>query len=278
METPVHRGLGADVRKSPGTGTRLRLWLMDQGTAMLVIVLLLLAWEASVRLLKIPQFILPGPSVIIRRMIVDWHLILQHSTVTVEETLLGFALSTVVGIPLAVGIVYSPLFEKVSYTVIVSLQTIPKVALAPILVLWFGYGLMPKVAVAFLISFFPIVISTVVGLRSVEQEMIYLARSLGASELQTFIKIRFPKALPNTFGGLKVGIGEAVVGSVVGEFIAAEKGLGYLQLVSNVHLDTVLTFAAVVAISLVGVILFYAMSAVERLVIPWHQPAQGRQS
>lgn len=108
METPVHRGLGADVRKSPSTGTRLRLWLMDQGTAMLVIVLLLLAWEASVRLLKIPQFILPGPSVIIRRMLVDWHLILQHSTVTVEETLLGFALSTVVGIPLAIGIVYSP--------------------------------------------------------------------------------------------------------------------------------------------------------------------------
>jgi NitT/TauT family transport system permease protein len=106
--------------------------------------------------------------------------------------------------------------------------------------------------------------------------MIHLARSLGASELQTFIKIRFPKALPSTFGGLKVGIGEAVVGSVVGEFIAAEKGLGYLQLVSNVHLDTVLTFAAVVAISLVGVILFYAMSAVERLAIPWNQPVEAK--
>ncbi len=275
METPA-QGLGAEPRNRPSAGARLRLWLTDQGTPVLVVLLLLLAWEVAVRLFKVPQFILPGPWEIVRRMVVDWRLILANSTVTIEETLIGFAVSTLVGIPLAIGIVYSPLFEKVSYTVIVSLQTIPKVALAPILVLWFGYGLMPKVAVAFLISFFPIVISTVVGLRSVEQEMIYLARSLGASELQTFIKIRFPKALPNTFGGLKVGIGEAVVGSVVGEFIAAEKGLGYLQLVSNVHLDTVLTFAAVVAISLVGVVLFYAMSAVERLVIPWHQATQGR--
>ncbi|MHB0886682.1 MAG: ABC transporter permease [Bacillota bacterium] len=278
METPAQGGPGAGSKGGPSTGARVRLWLMDKGTPVLVMALLFLAWEVAVRVFKVPQFVLPGPWEIVSRMFIDWRLILQNATVTIEETLVGFAVSALIGIPLAIGIVYSPLFEKVSYTVIVSLQTIPKVALAPILVLWFGYGLMPKVAVAFLISFFPIVISTVVGLRSVEQEMIYLARSLGASELQTFVKIRFPKALPSTFGGLKVGIGEAVVGSVVGEFIAAEKGLGYLQLVSNVHLDTVLTFAAVIAISLVGVVLFYAMSAVERLVIPWHQVTEGRQS
>ncbi len=137
METPVKAALSADPRKRPSLATRVRLTLMDQGTAVLVMVIILLAWEAAVRLLKVPQFVLPGPFEIVQRMVVDWRLILTHASATVEETMVGFAVSALIGIPLAIGIVYSPLFEKVTYTVIVSLQTIPKVALAPILVLWF---------------------------------------------------------------------------------------------------------------------------------------------
>jgi NitT/TauT family transport system permease protein len=128
---------------------------------------------------------------------------------------------------------------------------------------------MPKVMVAFLISFFPIVINAVIGMRSAEKEMIYLAQSMGASELTTFLKIRLPKALPSIFGGLKVGIGQAVVGATVGEFIAAEKGLGYLQLISQVRLDTPLLFAAVVALSLIGIILFNIIAWLERVCLPW---------
>jgi NitT/TauT family transport system permease protein len=153
----------------------------------------------------------------------------------------------------------------------VSLQTVPKVALAPILVMWLGYGIMPKVMVAFLISFFPIVINSVIGMRSAEKEMIYLVQSMGASELTTFIKIRLPKALPSIFGGLKVGMGQAVVGAVVGEFIAAENGLGYLQLIAQVQLDTPLLFAAVVVLSLLGVLMFNVVAWIERLVLPWNR-------
>jgi NitT/TauT family transport system permease protein len=191
--------------------------------------------------------------------------------VTLQEVILGFGLSVCVGIPLAILIVYSRLFERVAFPLMVSLQTIPKVALAPILVMWLGYGIMPKVMVAFLISFFPIVISSVVGMRSAEKEMIYLVRSMGAGEIKTFLKIRLPNALPNIFAGLKIGIGQAVVGATVGEFIAAERGLGYLQLIAQVRLDTPLLFAAVVVLSLMGVLLFQVVALIERIAIPWNR-------
>ena len=133
--------------------------------------------------------------------------------------------------------------------------------------MWLGYGIMPKVMVAFLISFFPIVINSVIGMRSAEKEMIYLVQSMGANELTTFLKIRLPKALPSIFGGLKVGMGQAVVGATVGEFIAAERGLGYLQLISQVRLDTPLLFAAVVVLSLLGVLLFNLVAMIERIAL-----------
>jgi NitT/TauT family transport system permease protein len=138
-------------------------------------------------------------------------------------------------------------------------------------VMWLGYGILPKLMVAFLISFFPIVIGAVVGMRSAEKEMIYLVQSMGANELTTFLKIRLPRALPSIFGGLKIGMGQAVVGATVGEFIAAERGLGYLQLISQVRLDTALLFAAVVVLSLLGVLLFNIVAWVERLALPWNR-------
>src|SRR6266566_5478092 len=195
------------------------------------------------------------------------------ATTAAQEIVLGFGMSVAIGIPLAVLAVYSRIFERVAFPFMVSLQTIPKVALAPILVMWLGYGILPKVMVAFLISFFPIVISAVVGMRSAEKEMIYLVQSMGANELTTFLKIRLPKALPSIFGGLKVGMGQAVVGATVGEFIAAEQGLGYLQLISQVRLDTPLLFAAVVVLSILGVLLFNVVGLVERLALPWSRVA-----
>lgn len=250
---------------------RIWTWFTEQGAAIGIIFLILLAWELATRWLKVPLYILPSPSVILIKIYDDWALLMANGWASLQEILLGFALSVAVGIPLAVAIVYSRIFERVAFPLMVSLQTVPKVALAPIIVMWFGYGILPKVLVAFLISFFPIVMNTVIGMRSVEKEMIYLAQSMGAGHFKTFLKIRLPKALPNIFGGFKVAMGMAVIGAIVGEFIAAEKGLGYLMLVAQVRLDSPLLFACVVMLSLLGVVLFNVVVWIERLVIPWHR-------
>jgi NitT/TauT family transport system permease protein len=258
-----------EIAYSPVTSGRFGGWINRNGPVLGVFALIFALWEIAVRGLSVPDYILPSPSVIVTKIAVSWQLLLSNAFVTLEEILLGFGLSVLVAIPLAVAVVYSGIFERVAFPFMVSLQTIPKVALAPILVMWLGYGIMPKIMVAFLISFFPIVINSVIGMRSAEKEMIYLVQSMGASELTTFLKIRLPKALPSIFGGLKVGMGQAVVGATVGEFIAAESGLGYLQLISQVRLDTPLLFAAVVVLSLLGVLLFNVIGLIERLALPW---------
>ena len=152
--------------------------------------------------------------------------------------MLGFGIGTAVGIPLAIIIVYSRFAEKTIYTALVASQAVPKVALAPLLIAWFGFGMTPKIIITFLICFFPIVVNTVIGLNSTPTEMLYLARSLGASGLETFWKFRFPHGLPSIFGGLKVAISLAVVGAVIGEFVAGGHGLGYLQIVRAAFLKT----------------------------------------
>jgi NitT/TauT family transport system permease protein len=248
-------------------------WAARNGPVLAIVAVIFALWEVAVRALNVPDYILPSPGVIAAKIATSWQLLLVNAYVTFQEILLGFPLSVVIAIPLAVAVVYSRIFERVAFPFMVSLQTIPKVALAPILVIWLGYGILPKVMVAFLISFFPIVINSVIGMRSAEREMIYLVQSMGASELTTFLKIRLPKALPSIFGGLKVGMGQAVVGATVGEFIAAERGLGYLQLVSQVRLDTPLLFAAVVVLSALGVLLFNAVALIERIALPWSRLA-----
>ena len=255
----------------PAKRSRLLAWMWNNGPILGIFIAIFVLWEVCCRLFKIPDFILPSPSVIIDKIVASWSLLLLNGLVTAQEIVLGFGLSVVIGIPLAVFAVYSRVFERVAFPFMVSLQTIPKVALAPILVMWLGYGVLPKVMVAFLISFFPIVIGAMVGMRSTEKEMIYLVQSMGANELTTFLKIRLPRALPSIFGGLKIGMGQAVVGATVGEFIAAEHGLGYLQLISQVRLDTALLFAAVVVLSLLGVLLFNIVAWVERLALPWNR-------
>jgi NitT/TauT family transport system permease protein len=257
--------------RSPISSNIFAAWLTRNGPVLAIVVAIFAIWELAVRIFAVPDFILPSPWVIASKMVTAWDLLLVNAFVTLQEIVLGFGMSVVIGIPLAIAVVYSRIFERVAFPFMVSLQTVPKVALAPILVMWLGYGIMPKVMVAFLISFFPIVINSVIGMRSAEREMIYLVQSMGASELTTFIKIRLPKALPSIFGGLKVGMGQAVVGAVVGEFIAAEQGLGYLQLIAQVQLDTALLFAAVVVLSLLGVLMFNVVAWVERLALPWNR-------
>jgi NitT/TauT family transport system permease protein len=245
-----------------------RLRKMAESAAPLVITaLILLAWQVLVPWAEIPSLILPTPSEIVVAMVKHYRLLLSDTQVTLFEVLYGFVLAIAVGIPLALGIFYSPFFGKAIYPILVALQTVPKVALAPILVLWFGFGLIPKVAISFLISVFPIVIATVVGLAALEREMVHLVRSMGANEWQTFVKVRLPAALPSIFGGFKVGIGLAVVGAVIGEYIAAERGLGYRQLSANLQFDSALNFASLICIALCGVVTFAMIEALEKFFV-----------
>jgi NitT/TauT family transport system permease protein len=227
---------------------------------------LLAAWQIAVVALEIPRFLLPGPIEIVEEMVEQADLLWTHGLVTLGEVVAGFGLSVAIGIPLAVLISYSRVFERTIYPLLVSSQTIPKVAIAPLFIVWFGFGITPKILITFLIAFFPIVIDTVVGLRSTPQEMFYLVRSMGASAWQTFWKIRFPNALPSIFGGLKVAITLAVVGAIVGEFVGADQGLGYLIQIANGNLDTRLLMASIVVLALVGIGLFLVIEWIERLV------------
>ena len=153
-------------------------------------------------------------------------------------------------------------------------QTFPKVALAPLIVVWFGLGVVPKLVITFLVAFFPVVISSVVGLRSIERDMVELAQSLRATRSQMFWHFRLPLALPNIFAGLKVAVAFSVVGAVIAEWVGANEGLGYLLLQANANLDTPLLFSVLVALTVIGLVLYYGVEAVERLAMPWHVSAQ----
>jgi NitT/TauT family transport system permease protein len=248
-----------------------RDWIYPAGAVAVAIV----AWDLAIRMFDIKPFILPPPLAVIEALVRDFPGLMRDSWVTLQEVLAGFALSVAVGVPLALAIVSAPLAEKAAYPLLVGSQAVPKIAIAPLFVIWFGFGIAPKVIVAFLIAFFPIVISTVLGLRSVEVEKLYLARSMGASRWQTFYKIRLPSAMPSIFGGLKLAITFAVTGAVVGEFIGADRGLGRVIIVANGNLDTAGLFAAVVMVTAMAVALFLAVEASERLVVRWHVSQRG---
>ncbi len=267
MQAQQKKAREVEVARTSRRRPRLARRLAESSGPFVMSAVVLLAWQVIVPLADLPELILPTPVEIARRIVGDFRLLLTDARVTLLEVLYGFAAAVLIGIPLALGIFYSRVFEKTFYPLLVALQTVPKVAVAPVLVIWFGFGLAPKVIISFMIAFFPIVISTVVGLQSLEKEMVYLVRSMGATELQTFVKIRLPAALPSIFGGFKVGIGLAVVGAVIGEYVAAESGLGYRQLTANAQFDSPLNFAALVCIALMGVVTFLAVQGLERLVV-----------
>ena len=236
----------------------------------LVVIAALVLWEAATRVIAIPAYILPPPSQIAAVMLEKMPLLLRHGWVSTTEIVLGFLLSVAVGIPLALATFLWPAFARSVYPLLVSSQAVPKMAVAPLFIVWFGFGLMPKVFIAFLIAFFPIVINTVVGLAAIEPEKIHLARSMGLSGAATFFKIRLPNALPSIFGGLKIAITLAVVGAVVGEFVGGDAGLGYLLMAANGSMDTPLLFAGLVGLTLIGIVLFMLIEIAERFAIPWH--------
>jgi NitT/TauT family transport system permease protein len=233
----------------------------------------LVVWEAATRALHVPRFVMPAPSEILAEGW-DWrYRFIEHTWVTLYETLGGFALSILVGVPLAVLIVYSSVLRNALYPLIVLAQSVPKIAIAPVLLLVLGHGEVPKVIVAFLVAFFPVVVDTATGLAATPPELIDLSRSYRASAFKTFLKVRLPMALPFVFAGAKVAITLAVIGAVVGEFVGSDKGLGYVILSATSYWKTELAFSSMILLSLMAIALFGAVALVERLVCPWLAPA-----
>jgi len=227
-----------------------------------------LAWQAASDLLHIPGFLLPSPAAIVEKAAQAPSELMRNAAITLEEAVAGFLLGAVISIPLGVLVVYSRPLERLIYPFLVAFQAIPKVALAPILVVWFGFGPSSKVTLAFVTAMFPIVVNTVIGMKQTPPELIHLMRSLRASETQIFLKIRLYAAAPYIFAGFKIGITLAVVGAIVGEFIASNGGLGYLLLAANNNIDTPMLFAVVGVVSVLSIVLYYAVEIIEGLVLP----------
>lgn len=236
----------------------------------IVIVGFLVAWELAGTFFKAPPYLLPLPSSILAELAARPQIYVINGAYTLYNTLIAFALSTVIGVSFAVGIVYSKFLERTLYTFLVALNSVPKVALAPIFVLWLGTGDASKIGIAFFIAIFAIVVDAVLGLRSVDPEMLDLARTLRGGELKILLKIRFPNALPSIFAGMKVAVSLALVGVIVGEFVVSKQGLGHVILVSQGVFDTTAMFAAIFALAFLGTVLFYGIEMLERHLLPWH--------
>jgi NitT/TauT family transport system permease protein len=227
----------------------------------------LAAWEAAVRYFDVPIYLVPAPSQIAGQLLVSYPKFLQATFSSAISIIVGFGLAVIVGIPAATMMIYSKVFRRSIYPILLTAQVLPKVALAPLFIVWFGFGLLPKVLMTFLISFFPIVIDSLIGLNSVRPESLLLLRSMGSTRWQAFWKVRLPTALPSIFGGLRVAITFAVVGTIVAEFVGSDSGLGYILVVARGNLDTLTVFAAILWLIAMGFLFYFAVEVAERLCI-----------
>ena len=245
---------------------RVRSW----AAPVLILVGLVALWELWVQVWDIPKWQLPSPSEIGRELSTSRGLLWEHTLITLEEIVLGFAAALGAGLVLAAGIAYSRILERSIYPLVIASQTIPIIAIAPLLLIWVGYGITPKVIVVALICFYPISVNTVDGLKAVDPDMVNMIKTLGASRWQVFRKLQMPTAMPYMFSGIKIGISVSVIAAVIGEWVGASAGLGYLITYSQPLFLTSRVFAAIVVLSAMGITLFLLASIVERLMLPWY--------
>jgi NitT/TauT family transport system permease protein len=239
--------------------------------ATLVILALLVIWQLAVDLLQVKQYILPSPWSALQALDRPTYRWPANFLTTLYAVLGAFALSALLGIALAVLIVWNKLLMRTVMPVLVLFNTLPKIALAPLFVIWLGYGIWPNIVIGTTIAFFPMVVNTAIGLASAEPELLDLVRTLRASRWQVFAKIRFPNALPYIFAGLKLNATMSVTGAIVGEFVASELGLGALIIAGGVTLETQSIFASLMLISALGLALYGVVVAAEHFVAPWAQ-------
>jgi NitT/TauT family transport system permease protein len=234
------------------------------------VVLIVAVWALACWLVNIPTVVLPSPDKVLRSLIIRGDLLLSESWITLKETLYGFLLA------LAVAVANSRPLNLMFYPLLIALQSVPKVALAPMILVWLGTGLESKLAIVWLVAFFPIIVDTAAGLRATPKELLELAHSLNASPLQVFIKVQLPAALPFVVTGAKVAITLAVIGAVIGEFVGSSEGLGFLLLSATSQLDTPLAFAALFALSVLGIFVYALVGMGERMMASWLPPAPAR--
>jgi NitT/TauT family transport system permease protein len=256
------------VRKRQALWVRI-LWNKRTQTALSFIVFFVL-WELAVVVLEIRSYILPRPTEILQALMKYHGQLLFALLFTIRSLLLGYVVAVAAGILLSLPVAFSKFIQRAVYPLILFFQVIPKVALAPIFVIWFGFGLPPKIMIVFLLSFFPVLINGIVGLRSMDQEVINLTRSTGAREVDVFFKVRLPSALPTFFAGFKLAAISATIGAIIGEFIGSDSGLGYIILTANGDLQTDYSFAAITVLTVLGLSLYYFVEGMERVLLPWH--------
>ena len=240
------------------------------GIPIAILAALVGAWELWVQVGDVPKWQLPAPSAIAVELAESRALLWDNTLVTLKEVAFGFLAALAAGVILAALIAYSKILESSIYPIVIASQTVPIITIAPLLLIWVGYGIEPKIIVVALISFYPIAVNTVDGLKSVDPDMVNMMRTLGASRWQIFSKLQVPTSLPFMFSGIKIGISVSVIAAVIAEWVGGSAGLGYLITYSQPLFLTARVFAAIVVLSCMGMSLFALASLVERLMLPWY--------
>jgi NitT/TauT family transport system permease protein len=244
--------------------------LKKASTVILTFIIIVIAWQVIVTVLKTPSWLIPSPYDIFLSYVNDASsYIWKHVLATLNEVVWGFAAGVAVGIVLGIAVFYSTFLKRVVYPMAIFIKVIPIIAIAPILTVWFGFGIESKVIITALITFFPVLVSTILGLASVDTSMIDLMNSLSASGIQVFFKVRWQWALPYIFSALKISITSAVIGAVIGEFVGAPQGLGSMMLIAQSYMDTQLMFVMLAALAIMGIVLFGLVCVAEILIVPW---------
>ncbi|BBK36207.1 ABC transporter permease [Allostella sp. ATCC 35155] len=236
----------------------------------------LLLWELAVHWFQLPSYLLPAPSEVALVMVEKWQLLLDQLVYTAFAAIVGFVIAVVIALSLGAMIAASPFVERVLYVWLVVFHAIPKVVVAPLLLVWIGFGLQSSIIFVVVFTFFPMLVNTVAGLRSADPDLLLLARSMGGGNWQLLRKIRIPSALPSIIAGVKISITLAPLGAVIGEFVASNKGLGHMLIQSVGSLEVPVAFAAVTVVSLLGIFTWYLAEFFERATIPWHASQRGR--
>ncbi len=251
-------------------------WVGKSWLFVLFFVSLFVFWEIGVDLFEVPRYILPKPSTIVEKGWADIDRLLYYTYITGLETVLGYGISVIIGVPFGLAIAFSSILRRTVYPLFVSIEMVPKIAFAPLFISWLGFGLLPKVIIVILVCFFPIVLNAILAFGSLSEELTRFCRSTGANAWRTFLKVRLPAALPQCFVGFKYAAINATVGATIAEFIGSDQGLGfYIQIVTgNMRPD--LAFAGIFLLTLLGLTLFGLVTLAERLLIPWHISVRRR--
>jgi NitT/TauT family transport system permease protein len=250
-------------------------WISALVYPVISVLLLLGLWQSLISVFGVPIWLLPGPIDFIARFFSDFEMIFFHALATSRNLFLGFVVGVLIAVPLALTIVSVKTFERGLYPVIVFMNVIPKTIIAPILVLWFGVGPVISVVVVFLMCFFPILVDSMTGFKAVDPRLYYITRSMGASQLQTLLKVKLPASMDHIFSGMKIGIVKAAEGVIIAEFIASNEGLGFMMMRASGFMDMTLLFSGLIAAAIVALIFNGLMTGAERFLTPWARHPHG---